>query len=456
MSTNHITPKRTRPWILLGMALLALVAAAALGTGCGSGSGANAGTTASPSAAGADAQVKGTVSIMAVWSGEEQSSFEKVIAAFNQQFPNVKVKFTSAGDQLPTVLGTAVQGGNPPTLAVVPQPGLMKEFEARGVLEPLDFAKNVIAANYTPDWIKLTTVDGHLYGLVFKGANKSTVWFNVPAFSAAGVQPPSDFTDLLADAKTLKASGVPAYSIGADVGWPLTDLFENIYLRMAGPDMYDKLTNHEIKWTDPSVTTALKAMAQVVGDTGNLAGGRNVALQTDFPTSVSNAFTDPPKGAMVFEGDFVEGVITSSTKAKPGTGFDFFPFPTVDGKGKGSVMGGGDTVIMFKDTPAARAFVTYLATPQAAEVWAKIGGFSSPNKSVPASVYRDPIGRKAALDLAHATTFRFDMSDQAPAAFGGTSGQGEWKLLTDFLAHPSDMHAIQEQLEAAATKAYGH
>ena len=46
---------------------------------------------------------------------------------------------------------------------------------------------------------------------------------------------------------------------------------------------------------------------------------------------------------------------------------------------------------MFKDTPAARALVTYLATPEAATIWAKQGGFSSPNKGVPASAYPDAL-----------------------------------------------------------------
>jgi len=455
MSTTRTTRKRTRTTALLWIGLAAIVAIVVAVAGCGSASNATSTPSSRASAApSGSTNVTGTVSIMAVWSGDEQKDFQKVIAGFNAIYPNVKVKYTSEGDQLPTVLGTAVQGGNPPTLAVVPQPGLMKQFQSRGKLKPLDFAKSTIAANYTADWVKLTTVNGHLYGLVFKGANKSTVWYNAPAFKAAGIDPPKDWISLLTDAKTLKASGVPAYSIGADVGWPLTDLFENIYLRTAGPNMYDKLTAHEIAWTDPSVTTALTTMAQVIGDTGNLAGGRNGALQNDFPTSVSNAFSNPPKGAMVFEGDFVEGVITSSTTAKPGTGFNFFAFPTIDSKGSGYVMGGGDTVIMFKDTPASEAFVEYLATPQAAEIWAKLGGFSSPNKNVPASVYSDPIGRQAAIDLAHATTFRFDMSDQAPSAFGGTSGQGEWKILTDFLAHPSNVHGTQTQLEAAAAKAY--
>ena len=50
---------------------------------------------------------------------------------------------------------------------------------------------------------------------------------------------------------------MPAYSIGGSDGWTLTDLFENIYLRTFGPAKYDQLTAHTIKWTDPSVITAL-------------------------------------------------------------------------------------------------------------------------------------------------------------------------------------------------------
>ena len=33
-------------------------------------------------------------------------------------------------------------------------------------------------------------------------------------------------------------------------------------------------------------------MAKIVGDTDNIAGGKAGALQTDFPTSVANVFSD--------------------------------------------------------------------------------------------------------------------------------------------------------------------
>ena len=76
---------------------------------------------------------------------------------------------------------------------------------------------------------------------------------------------------------------------------------------------------------------ALETMARIVGDSGNIVGGTSGALETDFPTSVTNAFKENPDGAMVIEADFVESVITDSTPAEPETGFNVFDFPAIDG-----------------------------------------------------------------------------------------------------------------------------
>jgi hypothetical protein len=192
-------------------------------------------------------------------------------------------------------------------------------------------------------------------------------------------------------------------------------------------------------------------MAQVFSDTGNIFGGTSGALQTDFPTSVNNVFAKTPKAAMVMEGDFVPGVSTAKTKAI--TDYNQFAFPSIGGS-QPAVVGGGDTIVMFKDTPAARALITFLASPEAATIWAKRGGFSSPNKGVPASAYSDPVTRATATALAQAKIFRFDMSDTQPAAFGGTPAQGEWKILQDFLKKPSDVDGTASKLEKAAAAAF--
>jgi alpha-glucoside transport system substrate-binding protein len=441
--------KKSR-WRLSAVAASSLALAAF--AGCGSNSD-NGGDTAGGGTATEKAAVSGSVSVAAVWTGPEQESFQAVIDAFEARYPDVKVKYQSAGDNLPTVLSTAVQGGNPPDVAAIAQPGLIRDFQAQGAVKPLDFAAKTLVENYPTDYLKLGTIDNHPYSFVFKGANKSTVWYNVAAFKAAGITPPRTFDEFIADAKTLKASGLPAYSIGGADGWTLTDLFENIYLRQAGGDKYDALTQHRIKWTDPSVKAALRTMAQVFGDTSNIVGGSSGALQTDFPTSVSNVFTDSPRAAQVIEADFVPGVVAGKTSLKPVTGYNAFPFPEIGGSSN-SIVGGGDSIVAFSDTPAVQAFVNFLASPEGASVWVKRGGFSSPNRGVAASDYPDELTRTVASPLASAETFRFDMSDLEPAAFGGTPAQGEWKTLQDFLANPSDVDGTAAKLEAQATKAF--
>jgi ABC-type glycerol-3-phosphate transport system substrate-binding protein len=328
----------------------------------------------------------------------------------------------------------------------------VREFASKGQLKPLTFAAPVIRANYGPNGIALGSANGKLYGLFFKAANKSTVWYNVKAFKTAGVKPPKTWPQLLAAAKTIRGSGLTAYAIGGSEGWTLTDLFENIYLRTAGPVKYDQLTDHKIKWTDPSVKKALGFMAQILGDTSNIPGGASAALQTGFPQSVDQVLTKSPKAAMVIEGDFVPGVATTKG-LKPFVDYNMFSFPSINGSPP-SVVTGGDTVVMFKDSPAARAWITYLATPEASTIWAKRGGFTSPNRKVPLSAYSDALTRASAKALVTASVSRFDLSDLEPAAFGATTGQGEWKIFQDFLKNPKNINGTASALESAAAKAF--
>jgi alpha-glucoside transport system substrate-binding protein len=395
--------------------------------------------------------VSGNVSMIGVWTSVEQKNFEKVIAGFEKKYPKVKVNFTSAGNNTPTVLTTDIAGGKPPDIADIAQPALVKQFAQQGHLKPITFAKATIQKYYGSAGVDLGSVNGKLYGLFFKASNKSEVWYNVKAFKNAGVTPPKTWPEFLKVAKTIRASGLPAYAIGGAEGWTLTDLFENIYLRTAGPAKYDQLTDHKIKWTDPSVITALKAMAQIYGDTSNILGGTSGALQTGNPQSVNAVFTTSPKAAMVIEGDFEPGVAT--TKVKALVDYNEFTFPSINGSPPSAVTS-GDTIVMFKDNPATEAFISYLATPEAASIWAKAGGFTSPNHGVPLSTYSDSLQRASAQGLVTAKAVRFDMSDLEPAAFGATTGQGEWKIFQDFLKKPSNVNAIASSLEGAAAKAF--
>ncbi|MEV6026241.1 ABC transporter substrate-binding protein [Streptomyces sp. NPDC052036] len=396
-----------------------------------------------------------SLEVAAVWTGGEQANFKKVLAEFEKR-TGAKVAFVPAQDPIINFLGSKIAGGQPPDVALLPQPGAVKQAVQKKWAKPLGAeARAQITKNYSPGWQDIGKVDGTQYAAYYKAADKSLIWYNAQVFENAGAKEPARWADLLKVAQNVYDSGVTPFSVGGADGWTLTDWFENVYLSQAGPDKYDQLAQHKIKWTDPSVKDALTTLAQIWAKKNYLAGGPDGALQTEFPVSVTQTFTGgaQPKAGMVFEGDFAQ-VNIGETKAKVGTDAKVFPFPAVGARPP--VVSGGDAAVVLKDSPAAQALVTFLASPDAATVQARLGGYLSPNKQVPLSAYPNPVQQKMAKALiAAGDDFRFDMSDQAPQAFGGTPGKGEWKDLQDFLKNPADVAGTQAKLEKDAAAAYG-
>ncbi|WAZ22112.1 ABC transporter substrate-binding protein [Streptomyces cinnabarinus] len=395
-----------------------------------------------------------TLEVAAVWTGPEQDNFTKVLDEFEKR-TGAKVNFVPTGNNTSTFLGTKIEGGQPPDVAFLPQVGVLHQFAEKGWVKPLGADTQAqLDKNFSTGWKELGAFEGKQYGVYVKAANKSLIWYNTAAFEAAGLtEEPKTWKDFLATAQTLSDAGSPAVSIGGADGWTLTDWFENIYLSQAGPEKYDQLAQHEIKWTDPSVKDALTTLAELWGKDELIAGGRSGALQTEFPKSVTQTFSGDTPAAMVFEGDFVTANINADTDAEVGTDAKVFPFPAVGSESP--VVSGGDVAVALKDGEGAQALMTFLASTDAAEIWAAQGGFLSPNQEMDQGTYKDDVTRGIAEALiAAGDDFRFDMSDQAPAAFGGTQGVGEWKQLQDFLKNPSDVAGAQQKLEADAAKAY--
>ncbi|MFD5870381.1 ABC transporter substrate-binding protein [Streptomyces sp. NPDC060322] len=394
------------------------------------------------------------ISVAAVWTGPEQANFTKVLDEFEKR-TGATVTFVPAQDPIVNFLGTKIAGGQPPDVAMIPQVGAIQQAVAKKWAKPVgNEARAQLGQNYAQVWQDLGAVDGTQYGVYFKAANKSLIWYNAQAFENAGASEPKTWKDFLATAETVSASGVTPVSVGGADGWTLTDWFENVYLSQAGPEKYDQLAKHEIKWTDPSVKDALTTLAELFGKPSLISGGADGALQTEFPASVTQTFTggDQPKGAMVFEGDFVS-INIAQTKAKIGTDAKVFPFPAVGAESP--VVTGGDAAVALKDTKGAQALLTWLASEDSAKIWAEAGGFISPNKSLDTAAYPNDVQRTMAEALIDAgDDVRFDMSDQAPQSFGGTPGKGEWKTLQDFLKNPKDIAGTQAKLESDAAKAY--
>ena len=320
-----------------------------------------------------------------------------MLRAFTRE-TGVSVSYLSAGYSVPAFLHARLAAGHPPDVAFLPQPGLLRRYASEHLLVPLDqIAGAEVADNFYPAWRRLGSFGGKLYGVWFKAANKSLIWYNIGVFERAGIVPPGSLTTLVPTEYALARSGTPAFTVGGADGWTLADWFSNLYLRMAGPARYDLLAAHRIPWTDPSVKATLRLLAQVLAP-GLIAGGPHRALATSYQESVQETFARHPAAAMVFEGDFVAGVISAETSAVPGVDADVAPFP-VAGRAGPVVVAGGDAAVLMRRSAAGAAFIRYLASPQAAAIWARQGGFVSPNINLALSVYPGAIDRSIARAL---------------------------------------------------------
>src|SRR2546423_1810156 len=250
---------------------------------------------------------------------------------------------------------------------------------------------------------------------------KSTVWYRPDKFKTLGVSAPTDFasfTKLLGD---IKGKGQAPLGLGASDAWTLTDWFESVYVRQAGPDKYDQLFSGKLPWTDASVATAVDTMKQALTEQ-NVAGGITAALGRNFTDGIGQVFSTNPQAVVYYEGGFVGGIAIGQTNTalKPGDTIDWFDFPAINGN-KGVTIG-GDVISAFTTKPGVKEFLNYMTSQESGSVWAGTGAIISPIKSVPASAYPNDLAKREAAQVANASAVRFDGSDLLPS--GGADNLG--------------------------------
>ncbi len=387
-----------------------------------------------------------TITITGTWGGSELATFMKIADA-----AGVKVTFNTTRD-LNAVLATAVKAKTLPDIAILPNPGKLQELAKQGQLRPLTYLSKNDLKNYAKTWVSLGSYGGKLYGVYFKVANKSVIWYNPKEFKSNGWAVPKTWDELIALDKKIVAAGKTPWSIGSDIGWPLSDWIENIMIRTAGPDLYQKWIDHEIPWTHPAVKKAFQTWGEIVGDPKNLAGGIDGTLATTFQNGAVAVFQENPKAYMYYEGDFMGGIVTSQLpNVKLGEDMDFFAFPEINSKYGVPVVGGADVFVAFSDKPAVKKLMKFLTSVQANEIAAK-NGFLSQNKGVSLNEYPNIVNKNSARILTQAETYVFDASDLMPSAVGNQGGF--WDACKQYIQDPSKLDSILAKMEELAKKNY--
>jgi alpha-glucoside transport system substrate-binding protein len=340
-------------------------------------------------------------------------------------------------------IGVRVSSGNPPDVAVFPQPGLMRQVqESSGAMLELkpEVAEN--AKKYFPeDWTNYGTINDQFLGIPNNADFKSLVWYSPKTFEAKGYTVPTNWQELQDLQAQIVAAGEKPWCIGIEsgeaTGWQLTDWLEEYVLRAAGPDVYDQWVSHEVTFSDPQIADALAQMGQVVKNPEMVNAGFG-----DVSSIASTNFNAP--STKILDGtctltrqaaNFGSNYDASVTVGEDGDVNAFYLPPISEDFGQ-TVLGGGTFTAAFADRPEVDALMYYLTTPEYANTRAQAGNYISANRGLdPANV--PVVVQKEALTTLQdpEATFRFDASDLMPAAVGADA---EWKQFTAWITGQDD------------------
>ncbi len=387
-----------------------------------------------------------TVTVFGAFVDEEAHRFEESIRPFEEK-TGIKVIYEGSKD-FETLISVRVEGGNAPDIAGLPQPGLMANFAEKGKLVPVwPSLSALLDKNYAPVWRELGSYEGTTYGIFHRVNAKSFVWYPKKAWEKAGYVPPTTWDELnrlmdrmVADGHTPWAVGIEA---GGATGWVGTDWIEDIMLRTAGPDAYDRWVSGEMAFNAPEVKAAFEVLGKIWLDPKYVYGGKNYILTTSFGDSQQPLFTDPPRAWMHRQANFITGFFPDEVQENLEDEVGVFALPAINPEYGIPILGGGDQYVVFNDRPEVREFMEYLATWESGKLWAQAGGALFPYLDQDLDAYPNAIERSLAEALVNAKVFRFDASDLMPAQVGaGTFWTGivDWVGGKSLDAVLSDIH----------------
>ncbi|MCT4369330.1 carbohydrate ABC transporter substrate-binding protein [Yangia mangrovi] len=397
-----------------------------------------------------------SLSIFGPWRGDDQALVETVLAYF-EQATGADVSYASSETyEQQIVIDT--EAGSPPNIAILPQPGLIADLVKKGYVTPLgEETADWLRENYAAgeSWVSLGSFEGkdgkQLYAFPYKIDVKSLVFYVPENFEDAGYEVPETMEDLKALTEQIAAEGETPWCIGLGsggaTGWPATDWVEDMMLRVQPPEVYDQWVTNEVKFDDPKVIEAIEEFGWFAKNDAFVNGGAGAVATTDFRESPAGLFASPPQCYMHHQASFIPTFFPEGTEM--GVDADFFYMPAYAEKDLGQpVLGAGTLAFITKDSEASRAFIEFLQTPIAHEIWMAQSGFLTPYKEANAELYGSPPLKKMGEILLDATTFRFDASDLMPGAVGAGSF---WTGMVDYVGGKSAedvANAIQKSWDA--------
>jgi multiple sugar transport system substrate-binding protein len=304
-------------------ALAALLAAA----GCGGGSSSSSG----PKPSSQIDKTPVTITMWHLWSGEEGKPFEQALKGFEQKYPWITIKQqvqpNTDNDTFDPNLVNAINGGNPPDVAMPFGPDYVGQYCASGLWEdlaPYLKADNMTIGDFAPAAITYTNVGGHQCALPSL-TDAYGLYYNKDLLANAGITaPPKTMDELMADAKKLtQRNSDGSIKVAGFVplnGWE--QLGPGDLANSWGAQWFDSSNTPQFA-EDPGWAAALRWQKQLIDFYGYEDITKFYAANVNNEFNPSNAF-EKGKVAMMFDGEWRTAFIK---RDNPSLNYATAPFP---------------------------------------------------------------------------------------------------------------------------------
>ena len=307
--------------------------------------------------------------------GPDVSVVDQYLAAFNKQYPNIKVNFKLISQATyQAVLRPALASNNGPDLFLESPGGLgFSQFSQYG-LDLTGQFKKALGANWkskiAPGGVANFIKNGKLLAAPVGQDVAGFLWINKDLFDKYKITPPTTFDQWSKACAEFTSNGVNCFVQGAQMEPFNQDTYQSI-ANSIKPGLYYKAVQGKAKWTDPDLVKALTVWKSMFDDGIMQKGALGLAQYPDADSAFMAG-----KYAMVQMGTWYMAntradIAASSMKAAgyPGsTPFTILPipFPTVSGGQAGELFGdsGGGLAVNAKSAKkdAASTFALWLAT----------------------------------------------------------------------------------------------
>ncbi|OWR31729.1 ABC transporter substrate-binding protein [Saccharibacillus sp. O23] len=274
---------------------------------------------------------------------EAKDSFDRLIAKFNEENPDIAVTQTNPPDA-ETVLMTRVVKEDVPdvigmgatdTYSVLGQSGIFADLTGEPALDRIN-----------PRYVQmLTDLTGskEITGIPY-AANADGIMYNRKIFEQQNLEVPKTWSELMETAQKLKDAGITPFYLTYKDDWTSNLLFNALAPNIAGIDFFLERRDDKVTFEDPVMREVAEKALAVLPFGTNDNFGRTYA---DGNRAFANG-----EAAMYIQGSWA---IPEIRKANANIDLGFFATPTVDDAEANKLVSGVDTLLAVSESTEHRA-----------------------------------------------------------------------------------------------------